>query len=519
MTSESTSIPLSSQQKNVIEFVCKDDRNLVVRARAGTGKTFTICRALGEYTQQRADDEILVAAFNKTIKQELERKLRGSGVQVMTLNSAGYRAVLSQWRGVGLNSARGLRLAQQACGEQAPEDMVTLVRKLASLGKNCLPKIKLRSADTDPAPEHLGQLIELALEFELDPDPAWVDDGWTVQRVAECAQKAMWAALTRDTEIDFDDQIFVAVANGFARPTYDLVVIDEAQDMNMAQLSLAYRLCKPATQGGRIVVVGDDRQAIYRFRGADSGALDRLKKALNAQELPLTITYRCAAAIVEEAQALVPDYQAAPGAPAGVVRRATEKEFYDLAATGDAVLSRRNAELAIACMRLLKAGKRARIEGKDIGQQLIKLVASFKARDWPDFGKKLERWRQREVGKIQTKLKGKPVEVLAEACERIHDQADTLHSFGEGLKSVAELQRRIEELFKDSDECTTPAIVCSSVHKAKGLEWTRVWLLDWTFGSKGKRTSASEEANIEYVAITRAKSELVRVLRAGERRR
>jgi superfamily I DNA/RNA helicase len=50
-------------------------------------------------------------------------------------------------------------------------------------------------------------------------------------------------------------------------------------------------------------------------------------------------------------------------------------------------------------------------------------------------------------------------------------------------------------------------VVCSSVHKAKGLEWNKVCLLEDTFRTK---TAEGEEANIYYVAVTRAKSVLVR---------
>lgn len=509
----------SAQQEAVCAFVCKSPDNLVVRARAGTGKTWTILEALRRYVRLYPEAEVLIAAFNKRIAVELQQKTANTSIAVSTLHSLGFRAITSQWRGVRINRNRGQDLARKACGDQAPDDMVNLVRRLAAMGKNCAPNIKAKSTDTQAQPGHLEQLRQLALEFDLDPDPAWAEDGWDLERIASCAQKAMLLALCKDGEIDFDDQIFIPVANAFARPAYRLVVIDEAQDMNQAQLRLAYRLCVPRAQGGRLIVVGDDRQAIYRFRGADSGALDRLKTALEAHELPLTITYRCAQAIVEEAQALVPDYQAAPNAPRGVVRKALEKEMYEQAAPGDAILSRRNAELASACMRLLKIGKRARIEGRDIGEGLLRLVESLKAKNWKEFGPKLERWREREVAKITAKHKGKSPDALAEACDRIHDQADTLHSFSEGLRSVAALVARIRELFSDSHEVTTPAIVCSSVHKAKGLEWQRVWGLDWTFGGKGKRTDAQEEANIEYVFITRAQKELVRVVRPGERRR
>jgi superfamily I DNA/RNA helicase len=49
-------------------------------------------------------------------------------------------------------------------------------------------------------------------------------------------------------------------------------------------------------------------------------------------------------------------------------------------------------------------------------------------------------------------------------------------------------------------------ITCSSVHRAKGLEAERVFVL-----AKTLRTDNDEERNISYVAITRAKSSLVYV--------
>jgi superfamily I DNA/RNA helicase len=55
-----------------------------------------------------------------------------------------------------------------------------------------------------------------------------------------------------------------------------------------------------------------------------------------------------------------------------------------------------------------------------------------------------------------------------------------------------------------------PAIVCSSVHKAKGLEARRVFVLTETLYCQGKRIN-QEERNIHYVAITRAKEVLVLV--------
>src|SRR5262249_47785764 len=96
--------------------------------------------------------------------------------------------------------------------------------------------------------------------------------------------------------IDFDDMIWLPVVLRLSVWTYDRVFVDETQDLNAAQLELALRACRAK---GRILAIGDDKQAIYRFRGADSNAVERIIRRLSAKVLPLSVTYRCAQRIVE----------------------------------------------------------------------------------------------------------------------------------------------------------------------------------------------------------------------------
>jgi DNA helicase-2/ATP-dependent DNA helicase PcrA len=66
--------------------------------------------------------------------------------------------------------------------------------------------------------------------------------------------------------VDFDDMTYLPVRLGLARATYDLTVVDEAQDMSPTQILLAQAL---TVNTGRMVYVGDSEQAIYSWRGAD----------------------------------------------------------------------------------------------------------------------------------------------------------------------------------------------------------------------------------------------------------
>jgi superfamily I DNA/RNA helicase len=348
----------------------------------------------------------------------------------------------------------------------------------------------------------LNEIINIAEERGISAPDASEAEGWTVRSLAATAQKAMEAAKQRDAtgRVSFDDMVWLPVAAGWVKPVFELVVVDEAQDMNLPQLIMAERASK-----GRICVVGDDRQAIYGFRGAASDGLAMMERKLGAARLGLTTTYRCPKSVVNLAQSIVTDYHAAPEAPEGqVVSLSVDSAISDLA-PGDAVLSRLNAPLASIALGLLRKGIPARVEGRDIGKTLVAAVRKLRAKSVPDFLRKLEAQTEKQIARITARGgKSAPVKI-----EQVNDQSETLTAIAEGCTNVEEVESRIKNLFEDSDRSRKPAVVCSSVHKAKGLEWNKVVLLQYTFKRKGQLQLAGEEGNVYYVAVTRAKKILV----------
>jgi len=470
----------SAQQRAIFDWFATGRGHLVVRARAGTGKTTTIVEALAHASGQ---PRAVLCAFNKSIAEELGARLRqpaGGQAEAKTLHALGFAAVRARRKGVRVEGQRGKRLAEQAGASKA--DAPTAA-KLAGLAKSLYCGV--------PSREELQCLAE-SRGFETDSCPAG--------RVAEYARWALEAALADDGEIDFDDMVWLPVAQGWVTPQYDLVVIDECQDMSSVQIALARGLCRA---GGRIVAVGDDRQAIYGFRGADSGSLDRLRAELGATELGLTTTYRCGRTIVAAAAALVPDFVAADGCHEGAISEASREALLDGARAGDFILSRVNAPLASICLALLRAGQPAIIAGRDIGAGLVALVRKLagKATGLEDFQSRLDAWKGKELARLDAlAASGKDVDARAEF---LHDQYDTIVELAAGLQTTVELAARIEALFGEP-ESGTRKIVCSSVHRSKGLEADRVWVLKNSWRRKG-----GEEDNLRYVAITRAKRELV----------
>jgi superfamily I DNA/RNA helicase len=274
--------------------------------------------------------------------------------------------------------------------------------------------------------------------------------------------------------------------------------------MTPAQLEIAQGVLKP---GGRICIVGDNRQAIFAFRGADATALDRLKINLNAAELGLTTTYRCGKRIVELAQELVPDFEAGENNPEGEILDIPIEKLKETASPGDFILSRVNAPLVGIAMQLLQSGKRTKIAGRDIGRGLVTLVMKFRARSVPDFLVKVENWLNKEKlrleGQMAQATNGRK-NTLKSKLEGIFDQAEMLTSLADGAKSIDAITLKITDLFTDDGLGEAGMITCSSIHRAKGKEAERVFILRNTL-----RDYNEEEQNLQYVAITRAKKTLI----------
>jgi superfamily I DNA/RNA helicase len=489
----------SEEQKAIFEWFRSGTGSLIVRARAGTGKTTTIKTAFSH----APEDRMLYAVFNKKNQLEASGAIFDPRVEIRTLHSVGFMFIQQVWQNAKPTDEVENFRVEKVVGEQSPREVKTQVKKLVGFAKNMF---------VNPS---LTELTELAEERDVEC-PAFEtkeNGGWDRNMLAMAALKVLELSKTRDEQgrISFNDMVWLPVAMNWVRAWYDLVVVDEAQDMNLPQLLMAKAACKP---DGRICVVGDDRQAIYRFRGAASGGMDMMKSLLNATELGLTTTYRCPKKVVALAAAIVADYKAADSAPEGLVEYTMTDKIIQHVKVGDAILSRANAPLMPMCLSLLRRGTPARIEGRDIGKALQDIVDKINARTVPQFITRIEIWREKQINRFS----GSPN--LEEKSSQINDQADTLIAIAEGASSVNEISARLSALFADTTADSKPAVILSTVHRAKGLEWTKVFLMASTFNRKRPSSAppisedlaaaqAKEEANIYYVALTRAKAHLV----------
>lgn len=469
----------SDQQQAIFKAFREPAGHVLVRARAGCAKTTTSLEGVKQAPERR----ILVAAFNKLIADEANARLVGQDrVKAKTLHALGMGYIKSAWGPVEVdNNGRGW-------------DLVNPYTSATQEIKTALKNTHIKVRELNPWADTVEDIERIAVLYDLLPgDDAWVK-GWNEGVFYDTVLEILKAAEEPTDVIDFADMIYLPLRKGLVYPSYELVVIDEAQDMTRPQLEIARRA---TTKDGRIFIVGDDRQAIYGFRGADSGALDRLKEQLQATELGLKTTYRCGRAIVERAREYVPDFEAAPTVEEGVVRYCPPSEMEQYAVPGDFVLSRVNAPLMGVALGLIRRGVRARIRGREIGKGLVDIVKRLRVQRIEEVAGELDRYHSKEM----TKLLKRDPHLAKTKLAQLQDNVDTINTLAETVGSVEELTRKLDMLF--NDEAGAASVMCSTIHKAKGLEADRVWVLEDTLKRGGQ-----EELNICYVAYTRARKEL-----------
>lgn len=518
-----TSTPVSTrvwspQQEEIFREIEKGSANLLIEAVAGSGKTTTLVEACG-----RAAGTVAFCAYNKAIAEEIKVRVRGHPhVTAGTFHSFGFAA----WRG----HCGGMKMKVDGNKVQDICELLNVPWNLRGTVKQLVAYLKQGIVDPreterfQQAADEIIDFRDLAAELSDKQIPELV----RFARGVLAASNTMALPSDNGIVIDFEDMMYMPLLMNARFPQFDFVFVDEAQDSNHARRITATRMLKPH---GRIVAVGDRHQAIYGFTGADSDAMDLIKEHHACKELPLTVTYRCATEIVQRARTLVSHITARDGAPAGFVRTVDEDVFWrgdlpdepdradppaewERLSKTDAILCRNTRPLISLAFELIRRDIPCHVEGREIGQGLIAIVRK-NADDWtrvPDIRDNVRDYMEREVQKLLSKQR----EVQA---AQIEDKCETIFVILSNLKetdTLASVVRKIQSLFGDTEAGRpSPNLTLSTIHKSKGREWERVffWGRNRYCPSKYARApwQLEQERNLEYVAITRAKYELVEV--------
>jgi DNA helicase-2/ATP-dependent DNA helicase PcrA len=508
-------MPRSPQQEAVVQWVSNGQGNAFVTAVAGAGKTTTLIDCI-EIAAQNPKNSIAYAAFNKAIAQEVQGKLEARGlmsrnVKVGTFHSFGYSAWRRAHPNVKLEDTLPKDERKWTIIEQSMKEK--LFETDGSAGDQLLKKIwpaarKLVGyAKADAMhPEQISDMSKwhgYAEHYSVADD---MEDPGLLHRAINMARVALIKSIKMaDKIVDFDDMLYMPVISGVKIWENNWLLVDEAQDTNPVRLQLARRMV--SQRYGRAIFVGDPRQAIYGFSGADARAVDKIITDFRCAELPLTVTFRCPKAIVKAAQRYVSHIEAAPSAPQGLVDHMTQDELEEAAKQNllrptDAILCRKTAPLVELAYMMLGKGVACHVEGRDIGQGLKALLKRWKVQNVERFLVKLDDWAETNANK---KI-AKGDELGAEA---VRDQAASLKVICAGCHTLKEVEDKIDGLFADGD---TNNITLSTVHRSKGREWPRVFVLGenrWMpLQAARKDWEVEQEYNLIYVAYTRAQQEL-----------
>lgn len=509
----------SPQQQSVLDWAANPTPThpvAAVVAVAGAGKTTTLIQAMSVFHSSQAPAHMVFLAYNKRIADELTTRISDiPGATASTFHSYGLAMLRRIRRDTKIakpskdpretgwyKDVRCCELAKVPfVWQQAVKSAYSFVRQAGWL--------TTQTGDFAALMDHYNVLTSIPVGgavAELE--------GYT-SLVLKCGLD-LWS---NDAIIDYEDMIWLPALHlpNHAIPRPDVLLVDECQDLNGSRIALCKRLLSPTRNpDARAIFVGDPYQAIYGFAGAQSDAMDIITREFDALPLPLTVTYRCPKAVVEVARRYVPHITAADTAPDGRVDFIDEKQnrhWVNQITPGSAILCRNNTPLVNLFFRLMRAGKPAVIEGRDIGAQLLNLVRRVAGKTTPTIDEFLTKLRDYTVRQVERLIDEK----RESSAGILEDTSGAVAIIAQQSASVDDLMVRITSMFGDSDyegpHARNRLIVLSSGHRSKGLEWDNVYWYGANLYQPSKWAKKDwerrQESNLSYVMATRAKSRLV----------
>lgn len=449
-----------TDEQNALIHAFASGEKVAGDAVAGSGKTTTAVAALNAAPARPT----LTLAFNKRNADDLAAKIP-SHCEARTFNALGHR-VWSRHIGKNLilDTDKDFKLIDEL-NLPVEWDQKAPLKKMVEVAKNYgIPCGILQQPDPDISEwerrwdEHDGDtdVFQSLLPHALVLLKKSVAEGWKGR-------------------ITFADQLYLPVLFNANFPRYEVVVADEAQDLSTLQHTMVERSVK-----NQLFIVGDPHQAIYAFRGASASSFDEMTERFSLKTLGLTYSFRCPSSIATLAKRWVPHFSVPPGAPEGIVT------YPDHPEDRGTYICRFNAPLITQAFRLLRAIKPINFLGRDFLAGLIALHKKHPTKV------ALESWYKEKLDKSKTDgAKARAKDQFMSMCT-LHDACA---KNGQSLESV------LKTLAAGSKD--PRAITLSTIHKAKGMEWDEVTILDADLEKTG-----GQEENLLYVAVTRAKKRL-----------
>ena len=511
----------SKYQKDIFKFILEDNKNGLISAVAGSGKTTTLIKALEIIPEGKS---VLFMAFNKSISDEISKRVpKNKFIDVKTVHSYGnsllssyieteiepdkyrlvYKNVINFLSGKDLDSIKKYNFDQEHISyiefirnftngkDLYDTNFRNDVNKLVNLSR-------LHFIDFDTFSIGISELKMIANQNSIESNDYECEVSWYISKLGMYDNKI----------IDYTDMVFLPNLFKFDVPKYDFVFIDECQDLNTCQRLLMLQAMKPET--GRFIAVGDPKQSIYAFAGADSESYKKLRQLPNTKELPLSVTYRCGKEIINQVKHINPLIK--PHTKNGVGEVLENFSYLDIK-DGDMVLCRNTFPVVSLCINFLCKGRKAYIIGSDIGLSLKNMIKNCEKKTEKFSMENVISRLNHEVEKMIEKIKVKNGISDREASVEttiilFKEKIQIIQALSEDIDDPLIVMEKIDKIFSDKNQ---EGICLSNIHKSKGLESNRVFILHPELMPSKRATlqwEIEQENNLIYVAYTRAKKTL-----------
>lgn len=506
-----------------------------ILAGAGTGKTRTITHriaygiAKGYYSANR----VLALTYTNRAAGELRARLRTlgvSGVQVKTFHAAALAQLEHFW--------------PQFAGVPAPqvvESKAKLIAQAATSLSIKLDTVAVRelAAEIEWRKYSLKSLEEYAQQGRPKVSGLSLEQNLAIQEAYENTK-------IKSQKLDWEDVLILTVGLLRAEPLalshvqqrYRFFTVDEYQDISPLQHEL---LDLWLGDHSDLCVVGDPNQTIYSFTGASSEYLYNFaSRYSDASVFELTQNYRSSKQIVTAANRVVSDSALISplrsvgdmGNPVQVLSFATQQEEVNAVAN----------EIKFQLESGVKASEIAvlyRVNGQSepIEASLAALGIEYQLRGGERFFNRPDIQRAMTAIRAEAISASRPdkstFELVSDICRSLgwtsrepdhagpeRERWDSLNALlamvdemPEGA-SIVEFAAELEERKRSQHEPLKASVTLSTIHAAKGLEWSSVFVIGLTEGYlpivyAQKPEEIAEEKRLFYVAITRAKRNLM----------
>ena len=327
--------PLNDAQR---QAVIAGDGAVLILAGAGSGKTRVISHRIAHLIRDRGVPPLSVVAVTFTNKAAAEMRERIAQLLEIEHLPAWHPSAprLGTFHGFCL---RLLRLDAELLGYKRSFVVYDADDSKAVL-KNIVKELHLDDPTWLPSRvlARISRLKDQMMEPRTVLEQAGDREAETVAQIYSRYQQRLKQA----DAMDFDDLIHKTLVLFRDHPDRKVhhanlcrhLLVDEFQDTNASQYRLVKALC---SEHGNVLVVGDEDQSIYRFRGADiTNILDFQKDFADAVLIRLERNYRSTQVILDTASAVVANNKerlgktlytkSAGGEPIQVFRAGTERD-------------------------------------------------------------------------------------------------------------------------------------------------------------------------------------------------